>query len=295
MKKILITGASGFVGSYLIPKLLENKYKVIIISRSPKLISKMYGKAVIACMVEDEEIISNFSPNIAINLATHSTSSDDLESQNQMIDANIVFLSRLLHVLKFSKNLLFINTGTFAEYFSNKSELDPAYFYSATKTAGRYLIKYYSKNYSFKTAHVTPYSLYGPKDARKKLIHFLTDSLNSKVPIKTTKGEQTLDFIYIKDLIDLYLRIIENSDLIKDGIEFKGGTGIGTSIKDLVGVIEKVTNKTANIEWGSLPYRKRDIMLATGSCKNAETVLNWKAKYTLEVGLKEMLKIDKII
>jgi len=295
MKKILITGASGFVGSYLIPKLLENKYKVIIISRSPKLISKTYGKAVIACTVEDEEIISKFSPNIAINLATYSSSSDDLESQNQMIDANIVFLSRLLNVLKSSKNLLFINTGTFAEYFSNNSELDPAYFYSATKIAGRYLIKYYSKNYSFKTAHVIPYSLYGPKDARKKLIHFLTDSLNSKVPIKTTKGEQTLDFIYIKDLIDLYLRIIENSDLIKDGIEFKGGTGIGTSIKDLVGVIEKVTDKTANIDWGSLPYRKRDIMLAIGNCKNAENVLNWRAKYTLEEGLKEMLEMDKVI
>lgn len=295
MKKLLITGASGFVGSFLIPKLLDNKYEVIVVSRSPKLISKIYGKSVTVCTVDDEEIISNFSPNIAINLATFSTSADDIESQKKMIDANIFFLSRLLNSLKFSKNLLFINTGTFAEYFSNNRELDPAYFYSATKTAGRYLIKYYSKNYSFKSVNVIPYSLYGPKDGRKKLIHFLIDSLDSKNPVKTTKGEQILDFTYIKDLIDLYLRIIEKSDNIEDGIEFKCGTGVGTSIKLLVATIEKITNKTANIEWGSLPYRKRDIMMAVARCNNAENILNWKAKYNLEEGLKEMLKIDKII
>lgn len=295
MKKILITGASGFVGSYLIPKLLTNNYKVITVSRSPKLISKIYGKLITACSIDDEEIISNFSADIAINLATYSTSLDDVESQKQMIDANIFFLSRLLNSLKSSKNLLLINTGTFAEYFSNNSELDPAYFYSATKTAARYLIKYYSKTYSIKTAHITPYSVYGPKDARKKLIHYMTDSLDSKTPVKATKGEQILDFIYIKDLIDLYLRIIENSDALEDGIEFKGGTGIGTSVRDLVSVIEKLTNKTANIDWGSLPYRKRDIMFAKASCQNSERILNWKAKYNLEDGLKEMFKIDKII
>lgn len=295
MKKILITGASGFVGSYLIPKLLTNNYKVITVSRSPKLISKIYGKEVTACTVEDDGVISNFSPDIAINLATFSTSADDIESQRQMIDANIFFLSKLLNSLRFSKNFMFINTGTFAEYFSNDNELDPAYLYAATKTAGRFLIKYYSKKYSFKTVNVIPYSLYGPKDARKKLIHFLIDSLNSKIPVKTTKGEQILDFIYIKDLIDLYLRIIEKSDIINDGIEFKGGTGVGTSIKDLVSSIEKITNKTANIDWGSLPYRKRDIMFAKASCQNSERILNWKAKYNLEEGLKEMLEIDKIL
>jgi nucleoside-diphosphate-sugar epimerase len=295
MKKILITGASGFVGSFLVPKLIENNYKILVISRSPELISDKYGEKVIACKVENEEVISKFSPEIAVNLATFSTASDDLESQKKMIDANIIFLSRLLHVLKFSKNILFINTGTFAEYFSNNNELDPAYFYSATKTAGRYLIKYYSQAYSFKTVHVTPYSLYGPKDARKKLIHFLIDSLNTKTPIKTTKGEQVLDFLYITDLIDLYMKIIEKSDLIEDGVEFKGGTGIGTSVKDLVSIIEKITNKTANIEWGALPYRKRDTMMAIANSNTAETILNWKPRYNLEQGLKQMLKTDRIL
>lgn len=295
MKRILITGASGFVGSFLIPKLLKNKNELLIISRSPERINDIYGKSVTVCKVDQQEIISEFLPEIAINLATYSSSADDIETQKKIIDANIIFLSKLLHALKSNKELLFINTGTFAEYFTNSNELDPAYFYSATKTAGRYLIKYYSQAYSFKTVHVIPYTLYGPNDERKKLIHFLIDSLDSKTPIKTTKGEQILDFLYIDDLIDLYAKIINKHNLIEDGVEFKAGTSIGSSIKNVVKIIEKITNKTANIEWGAIPYRRRDTMQAIANIYTTQNILDWHPKYNLEQGLTQMLKKDNII
>jgi len=295
MKRVLVTGASGFVGSYLIPRLLKNKYELLIISTSPKRISDIYGKSVTVCKVDDIELISKFAPEIAINLATFSSSHDDLETQNKVIDANIIFLSKLLHAVRLNSGLLFINTGTFAEYSSNSSDFDPAYFYSAAKTAGRYLIKYYSQAYSFKSVHVVPYTLYGPNDMRKKLIHFLIDSLDSKIPIETTKGEQILDFLYIDDLIDLYMRIIEKQKYIENGLEFKAGTSKGNSIKNVVKIIEKLSNKTANLDWGAIPYRRRDTMEAIANIDSARKILDWNPKYNLEQGLKQMLIIDKHI
>jgi nucleoside-diphosphate-sugar epimerase len=295
MKRILVTGASGFVGSFLIPKMIESGHQVLSISRTSIAAVSLSDKNYQICSLNETNLIEDFSPQIVVNLATFSSSTDDIESQKNIIDSNIIFLSNLLHVIKNLKIELFINTGTFAEYFSNDGEFDPAYFYSATKTAGRFIIKYFSKSYSFKTVNVIPYSIYGPNDKRKKLIHTLLDSLDSELAVKTTEGKQILDFVYIDDVINAYLAIINKADLLEDEMVFKIGTGKGVTIRELVSEIEIITGKKANIFWGAIPYRKRDIMIAVADITNAKKNLDWEPMFNLNDGLNKMLRTDRII
>jgi CDP-paratose synthetase len=200
-----------------------------------------------------------------------------------------------LYVIKDLKIELFINTGTFAEYFSNDDDFDPAYFYSAAKIAGRFIIKYFSESYSFKTVNVVPYSIYGPNDRRKKLIHLLLDSLDSDVPIKITEGKQVLDFVYIDDVMRAYLEIITKANKLENGTVFKIGTGRGVTIRELVMEIELITGKKANIIWGAIPFRKRDIMISVADITTAKINLDWEPRFNLHEGLSQMLKIDRII
>jgi nucleoside-diphosphate-sugar epimerase len=295
MKRVLVTGASGFVGSSLIPKLIESGHQVLSIVRSESSATSMDQKTYQECTLADLQKVIDFNPHVVINLATFSSSLDDAESQKKIIDSNISFLSNLLLVVKELNVELFVNTGTFAEYFSNDDVFDPAYFYSATKTAGRFIVKYFSKAYSFKSVDIVPYSIYGPNDKRKKLIHALLDSLDSMQPVKTTQGRQVLDFVYIDDVANAFLALIDRVSELEDGMVFKIGTGNGTTIRDLVKEIEILTGKKANIIWGAIPYRKRDIMVAIADTSNARCYLNWQPKVSLREGLTQMLKYDGVI
>lgn len=295
MKNILITGGSGFVGSFLIPQMIDKRFNILGISRTPEKLKAIYKNKLEVCSIHQTDVIKNFHPNLVINLATFSTSQDDFENQEKIIDANILFLSHLLDSLKTCNIDLFVNTGTFAEYYSNDGNFDPAYFYAATKTAGRYIIKYFSNTYSFKTITLVPYSIYGPLDKRKKLIHFLIESLGHKEPVKTTLGYQLLDFIYIEDIVNAFISVIEKANSLTNDLTLPLGLGEGHTIRELVNILEKITSKKANISWGALPYRERDIMKSIADIEFTKKVLDWTPTYSLENGLQKMLKIDKLI
>lgn len=297
--KILITGATGFVGRNLMPKLLENGHEILEITIEQEISHKLYGDKGDHFLYKSEnhqelvEKIKEFKPEIVIHLASYLTSSDSYLNLSKLIQANIIFLADILDTLKIVPPKLFINTGTFAEYFSNDDLLDPAYLYAATKTASRFLVKYYSKAYNFKYITVVPFSIYGINGSQNKLMDYLVDSLNSSEVINFTAGEQILDFIHVNDVANAFLCIAENYIKIYSGETFYAGTGKGLSIRELGMLIEKISGKKLNVKWGGLPYRVRDVMRAVAPLFKNNSKIPWKAFIEIESGIKERLEICK--
>ena len=291
--KVLVTGATGFVGTHLMPKVLNFEYKVVVRKLSEyhqpeKQI--VYDKK---NMVRFSSEIEEFNPEIVIHLASYLTSLDDLENIEKIVDSNILFTSYLLKALENTSLKLFINTGTFAEFYLNHEVENPAYFYAASKIAVKPIIKYFQNLLEFKLIHVIPYTIYGGKSKSKKVIDYLLDSTKHDAPVDMTDGNQILDFIHIEDVVNFYLTCLKNHNLIKDHENYYLGTGIGTSIKELATLIENETRLKANINWGKREYRPLDIMEAVAPVSKNSTHLAWKPEISIQQGIRMLLKSEK--
>jgi len=298
--KILITGATGFVGQHLLPALIEThpNIEILTVNRNIEKAKKLFSSE--KCnhiLTADFQSIITFNPDIVIHLATLSTSRNDNEIIKPMIEANIEFGVQLLSTLSKCDNLkLFVNVGSFAEYRLGTDRINDAYLYTATKSAFRHFVDYYSNLAHFKYITAVPYTIYGGSDTAKKIIDYIYESLTAQAPVKMTKGEQVLDFIHINDVVSFFISVINNAqnilEKLPNGEEFHVGTNKGTKICDLAKIIEKNAEKSCNIDWGGLSYRPMDVMYAVAPIKKNMKIINWETKISLEDGVKKYFKQD---
>jgi nucleoside-diphosphate-sugar epimerase len=290
--RILVTGATGHIGSKLVHALLrENISEIAVITRDTIKTKELFGEDVEHILYESVSFksnILNFSPNIVIHLASYSTSKDDPDNIKQLIDANILFVSLLFDALKETSVELFLNTGSFAEYFYNDGKLNPAYYYAATKTASRAIVNYYKNLTGVKSCTIIPYTVYGGVNKNKKIIDLIFDSLYSVEAIRMTSGRQISDFVHLDDVVSFYVYAINNMHLLRDGGDYHLGTGKGMSLRDIAQVIENISDKKTNIEWGALEYRATDVMRAIAPIYKLEKELDWMPSITIEKGLSMM-------
>ena len=293
--KIVITGATGFIGQNFIPMLVENEpeVEIITVNRSVEKAKAMYPQP--QCQhisVEEMEQIVDFNPELVYHLATLSTSRNDWDIIEPMMEANITFGVKLLHyVSQCSQLKLFVNIGTFAQYRLGTQQVNDAYLYSATKTAFRQFVEYYSNLNGFKYVQLVPYTIYGGKDTAKKLIDYIIESTTSEAPVDMTLGEQLLDFTHVDDVAGFFLHLIRNLALfehIPNGEEFHIGTGRGTSPRELAAIVEQVFGRKCNINWGGRPYRPMDTMYSVAPIAKNLDLLKWRAQVSVEEGVRRM-------
>lgn len=287
---ILVTGATGFVGRHLVPLLLQKGHQPICVVRDIKKAICILGEeGILYVLPEHLDNLFLYKPECIIHLAAHLSSHDDKETLHKLLESNIIFGTQLLDALKRCEYeiKLFINFGTSAEYRFGAMEINDAYLYSATKTAFRALLDYYANVGKYKYINIIPYTIYGGHDdSQKKVIDFIKDSLGTSDAIQMSEGKQVLDFIHIDDVVSFLCFVLNNISLFinQSSIDYHLGTGIGTSIRDLVYIVEHKYQKKCNIHWGALPYRPRDVMYAVAPMGRLID-MGWYPKVKLEDGV----------
>ncbi len=293
--RILITGATGFVGQNLMP-MLTDKFpdaEMLLLCRNQEKARPLfpYGKVSVVD-AEDWERVKAFNPDVVLHLASLSTSRNDSGIIKPLLDSNILYGVRLLDALRECGNLkLFVNTGSFAEYRWGAETLNDAYLYTATKSAFRVFVDYYSQLTGYKYINVVPYTIYGGKPTVKRLMDYILESMDSKEPVDMTAGEQILDFTHVDDLCDFYVHVVSNLNemtQVGNGGDFHVGTGKGTSIRELAAIMEDVYGRKCNIRWGGRPYRDRDTMYAVAPIAKNMELLHWRANIMLRDGIVKM-------
>ena len=315
MKKIIVTGGSGFIGSNLVNYLIQKGYYIINIDKltysSNKYHSKIknkknykFFKLDIANQKKLIKIIKKFKPKAIFNLAAETHVDRSIDGPKNFIHSNIIGTFSILEALRFlqkkkiNPKLIHISTDEVygdikKNYRSNeKHKYEPSSPYSATKAGADHLVKSYIRTYNLKAVISNCCNNYGPYQFPEKLIPKMITNIfkNKELPIYA-KGKNSREWIHVKDhceaLFTLYLKG-------KNGESYNVGSGINMNNIDLVKNILKTCN-FMKIKIGNKTKIKfvkdrpgHDFRYALDNTKIYKK-LKWKSKINIKKGLQDTI------
>lgn len=286
-KTVLLTGSTGFMGSNLLRSLLQQGYNVIITTRDitdpwrikselPKVVAYNIDK------VQPAQIFLNHAIDIIVHCATN-YGRKEIDNIT-LLKANLILPLTLLQLGVAHKVKTFINTDTVLDKRVS--------YYSLSKYQFKEWLNVYSSEIT--SVNVCLEHFYGPFDDNSKFVTFIIQSLLKGVEqIDLTKGEQKRDFIYIDDVVDAFLKIIENSCRLGTGFyQYEIGSGRTIAIRDFVMLAKKFANNhNTLLNFGALPYRQNEVMESEVDISEIRK-LGWHPRTTLEEGLKKTIHTE---
>ena len=318
MKKIIVTGGQGFIGSNLVEFLLEKNYFVINIDKSSysanpynvkdfkKNKKYIFYKLDINNKTKLLKIIKKFKPDGIFNLAAETHVDRSIDSPYEFLKTNIIGVFNILETLrsfnkKNKKVIKLIHVSTDEVYgdipkhkqVNEDYNYNPSSPYSASKAAADQLLKAYFRTYSSKIVIANACNNYGPRQLPEKFIPKIIYNIlkNKSIPLYG-KGTNVREWIYVKDNCEALLKIFLKG---KIGKNYNIGTGKRIKnieiIKNILSIAKK--NKVNFSNKLKIKYVKdrpgHDKRYAVNSNKIRKE-LNWKPKISLLVGLNKTLR-----
>ena len=286
-QRILITGASGFIGSHLCLRLCQEGADVHAVYRSRRpadLGDQRWWQADLADLEEVKKIVGKVQPEVIFHLASHVKGAPALEHVLPTFQSNLQSTVNLLTVAAEANCRRVVLTGSLAEPEVENGETFPSAPYAAAKWASSGYARMFHALYKLPVLIARVFMVYGPAQMDfTKLIPYVTLSmLQGKTP-KITSGERLVDWIYVSDVVDGFLALAQASDV--DGATLDLGSGSLISIRGIVQQLAASIGGGVNAEFGALPDRPLE---PTRLAKTAETFarIGWKPQVSLPEGLK---------
>ena len=311
MKKVIVTGGLGFIGSNLIELLLEKKYKVINIDKNTyssnfynvKEFKKNKNYSFIKCDIANKKlakIINKHKPIGIFNLAAETHVDRSIDGPESFIQSNIIGVFNILEIFrKFSvKNkksrLVHISTDeVYGDILTGRTKenypYNPSSPYAASKASSDHLVSSYVRTYKIPAIVTNCSNNYGPKQHPEKLIPKLIYNIitNKKLPIYG-KGLNSREWIYVKDHCEALIKVFEKG---KIGNFYNIGSNknvINLDIsKKLIKIAKSKIKLGKNVKIEFVKDRPgHDVRYALNSSKIIKE-LKWKPKTNFNSGLKQ--------
>ena len=308
MKKFIVTGGSGFIGSNLVKFLLKKNYFVINIdklsySANPYNLKELnknknyvFFKVDLNNRKKITNILNKFKPEGIFNLAAETHVDRSIDEPKNFIFSNILGTYNLLEsILKYKKKIKLIHVSTDEVYGDvikgrsvETSAYNPSSPYSSSKASADHLIKAYIRTYNLRAIISNCCNNYGPNQFPEKLIPKLIFNIINNKPLPIyAKGKNSREWIHVQDHCEALLKIYTNG---KIGENYNVGSGMNLKNLDIAKKLMKIA-KDNSLKIGKKVKIKfvkdrpgHDFRYALNS-KKALKKLNWKAKINLNKGL----------
>ncbi len=299
-KRVLITGATGFVGAVLARRLVADGHEVHALMKSTtprwRIADVVADLRCHEADLRDEAalraVVGEIRPEVIYHLATHGAYPFQTDPDG-IIQTNILGTWNLLKAAARVDYEVFVNTGSsseygFKEYAMRETDLlEPNSYYSVAKCAQTLLCQHVANTESRPITTFRLFSVYGPLEEPSRLVPTLIRQCLEGSDLTLVDPEIARDFVYVDDVVDAYLRFDKLAAMSGEIINV--GTGVRSTIKQVVEQVLRHTGARVQCHWGAMPARIWDTRTWVGDCTKSNRLLGWSAQTSLSDGIEQTI------
>lgn len=280
--KVIVTGATGFLGSEIVKRLMfEKTYEVLCIVRNSANLERLRD---IQCSVIQEneeqfaEKLLEFKPQGVVHTACQYENADT--SLESLVNANFHFPLKILQTVCKIPNLKWVSTCTSLKPDVNLYALSKHQFAQWGKALG----EMYSTNFY----NVKPELFYGKGENDRRFVTSMIKQLKQNKDLQLTDGLQKRDFIAVEDVVDAYVALLKSN--LTGYHDVPLGTGVAPSVREVVQFLHREIGSSSILEFGAILQRPNEpeICVADASLLNS---IGWECKFDWQNGMKKMTEM----
>lgn len=302
--RVLVTGASGFIGSHLVRRLVEGGADVHALSSSvssafPVRLVDLRDRIVLhgANLIDRgalEELMRRVRPSVVFHLGAYTHVGKSWQRVDECIQVNIQGTVNLLGALEEVGYERFVYCGSSDVYgdidvpFRESDEVNPLSPYAVSKYAAENYCRMLHAGVGRPIVCIRPFNAYGPAQTPDRVIPEIIVRALRGQELKMTSGTQTREFNFVEDLAEGFVQIATTEGV--EGEIFNLGSGEETSMRDLTTTILDLMGNPIEPRFGALPDRPGEIWRRYSDSSKVQTMVGWQPRHAFRQGLE--LTID---
>jgi nucleoside-diphosphate-sugar epimerase len=289
-QKVLVTGASGFIGSHLCGRLCREGAEVHAVSRTNRAnyengLNWWHGDLAEIGVIRD--LVTKIKPDVIFHLAGYPVGARELPHVMPSFICNLTSTVNLLVVASEVGCRRIVLIGSMEEPDNENSQAIPCSPYAVSKWAGSAYGRMFHALYQLPVVILRIFMVYGPgQQDLKKLIPYVILSLLRGESPKLSSGQREIDWIYVEDVVEGLLAASQASDIEGNTIDI--GSGELISIKSVVERVVGMMNSTIIPRFGAFPDRQLEQIRVADTARSA-ALIGWKPKISMGEGLERTL------
>lgn len=298
MKKVLVTGANGFIGRNTLKILISKGYEVHatynLSEKSDLNPEAIWHKANLLDKKEMQSLFFKIKPTHLLHFAWYAEHGKfwDSELNNLWLQASL----EILKAFKENGGKRVVAAGTCAEYLwgndtplKENSPIKPSTLYGICKNSFHELLASFTElnNISYGWGRI--FFLYGEGETNTRLVPSVIRTLLKNEDANCTHGNQIRDFMHVFDVASAFVNLLNSN--VNGPINISSGTPI--SIRDVCAQIIKYIDTNGNINFGAIKSPKDDPLVILGDNSRLKNEVSWTQSISLENGIKELVDFHR--
>lgn len=281
MKRVVVTGGTGFIGSHLVRALVDAGDEVSAVSRQRREGSDArWFTADLSDLASTRKVFDAVKPEVVVHLAGFVSGSRDLAAVPASLQDNVLAsVNVLVESARLGARVLL--AGSMEE--PRASDRAPASPYAAAKASVAAYAAMLHRLHALSVVTMRLFMVYGPGQRdRSKLVPYVVSSLLDGVPPQLSSGIRPVDWIYVDDVVRAFVDVAARADLAGEVLDI--GSGELTTIRALVERIASLINADVQLVFGARPDRSYEVVRAADR-ESTRRAIGWEPAVPLDEGL----------